>query len=112
MKLVKNVAIEAVVLTLTLTILALMPVAATAQQEGAILYLPLDEGSGDVAEDHTGNGNDGALFGGAKWMNGKYGSGLYLDGKDDYIEINNILTEAGTVEFWFKPDWGGSDKED
>lgn len=112
MKLVKNVAVETVVLALTLAILGLVPIIATAQQEGAILYFPLDAGSGDVAEDHTGNGNDGALFGSPKWMNGKYGSGLYLDGKDDYIEINNILTESGTVEFWFKPDWGGDDGED
>lgn len=112
MKLVKNVAVETVVLALTLAILGLVPIIATAQQEGAILYFPLDAGSGEVAKDHTGNGNDGALFGSPKWMNGKYGSGLYLDGKDDYIEINNILTESGTVEFWFKPDWGGDDKED
>ncbi len=38
---------------------------------------------------------------------GKYGSAVYLDGVDDYIESANIVTEAGTIEFWFKPDWDG-----
>jgi len=45
-------------------------------------------------------------------MMGKYGRGVYLDGKDDYIEIPNVLDVEGTIGFWFKPDWDGSDKED
>lgn len=97
---------------LTLAILIIIPAVAKAQQEGVLLYWPLGDGSGDVVKDQSGNGNDGTLSGEPKWTVGKYGSGLYLDGKDDYIEINNILTEAGTIEFWFKPDWDGSDGED
>jgi len=95
-----------------LTALTLLPVLAVAQQEGMILYLPLSEGNGDIVMDQSGNGNDGELSGGPKWVAGKNGSGLYLDGEDDYIELANILTEAGTIEFWFKPDWDGSDPED
>ena len=97
---------------LALTALILVPILAVAQQEGMILYLPLSEGNGDVVMDQSGNGNDGELSGGPKWVTGKNGSGLYLDGEDDYIELTNILTEAGTIEFWFKPDWDGSDPED
>jgi len=100
------------VFTLALTILIMLPLAAIAQQDGAILYLPLNEGMGEVAKDQSGNGNDGGLFGGAEWVTGKNGSGVYLDGVDDYIEIPNILTEAATIEFWFKPDWDGTDGED
>jgi hypothetical protein len=109
MTLARNITI---VLTLALAILVILPVAAIAQQEGIILYWPLDDGSGDVAKDHSGNGNNGTLFGGPEWQTGKYGKGVYLDGKDDYIEISNLLTEAGTIEFWFKPDWDGGDGED
>ena len=103
---------KVLVCVLALTALILLPVLAVAQQEGMILYLPLSEGNGDVVMDQSGNGNDGELSGGPKWVAGKNGSGLYLDGEDDYIELTNILTEAGTIEFWFKPDWDGSDPED
>jgi hypothetical protein len=92
--------------------MALPVIAARAQQEGAVLYLPLNEGSGDTAKDQSGNGNDGKLFEGAEWVAGKQGSGVYLDGKKAYIEIPNVLSDAGTIEFWFKPDWDGSDAED
>ena len=100
------------IFALVLTALILLPVFAVAQQEGMILYLPLGEGDGNVVMDQSGNGNDGELSGGPKWVAGKNGQGLYLDGEDDYIELANILTEAGTIEFWFKPDWDGSDPED
>ncbi len=83
-----------------------------AQQKGAVLYLPLNEGSGNIAKDFSGKGNNGTLFGGPKWVTGKHSMGLYLDGKDDYIETPGILGEEGTIEFWFKPDWDGSDSED
>ena len=97
---------------LALAITAILPVAAVAQQKGLILHFTLSEGNGDTTKDQSGNGNDGTLFGDPKWVQGKNGMGLYLDGSDDYIEISNILTPAGTIEFWFKPDWDGGDAED
>ncbi len=39
-----------------------------------------DEGSGDTAEDASGNGNDGILVG-ATWEDGVRGSGVEFDGK-------------------------------
>ncbi|MFC1713165.1 LamG domain-containing protein [Candidatus Poribacteria bacterium] len=110
MRFVKNMTIG--VFALALAILVILPFAATAQQDGIILYWPLDGKDVNVAKDHSGNGKDGGLFGGAERVPGKYGSGVYLDGVDDYIEIANQLTEAGTIEFWFKPDWDGGDGED
>ncbi|MFC1713164.1 LamG domain-containing protein [Candidatus Poribacteria bacterium] len=110
MRFVKKVAIG--VFALALIILVILPFAATAQQDDIILYWPLDGKDANVAKDHSGNGNDGGLFGGASRVPGKYGSGVYLDGIDDYIEITNVLTEAGTIELWFKPDWDGGDGED
>jgi hypothetical protein len=72
----------------------------------------LDEGTGTAVGDASGNGNHGALEGGGKWTTGKLDGGVYLDGVDDYIEIPNVIGEAGTLGFWFKPDWDGSDPAD
>jgi len=72
----------------------------------------LDEGTGIIAGDASGNGNNGTLNGGALWTEGKIDGGVYLDGVDDYIEIPNVLSETGTLAFWFKPDWDGTDPED
>lgn len=45
-----------------------------------------DEGTGEVAEDSSGNGNDGTFGGGgAKWVNAKYGKGLEFGG-DGWLE--------------------------
>ncbi len=85
---------------------------ANAQVEGLVAHLRLDEGTGITAGDSSGNGNNGTLNGGARWTTGKLEGAVYLDGVDDYIEIPNFLTETGTLAFWFKPDWDGSDPAD
>ncbi len=79
---------------------------------GLVGHWRLDEGTGTIAGDASGFGNNGTLVGGALWTEGKLDGGVYLDGVDDYIEIPNILSETGTLAFWFKPDWDGSDPED
>jgi hypothetical protein len=85
---------------------------ANAQVEGLVAHWRLDEGAGTSAGDASGNGNTGTLVGGAQWMTGKLEGAVYLDGVDDYIEVPNFLTETGTLAFWFKPDWDGSDPAD
>jgi hypothetical protein len=85
---------------------------ANASFPGLIAHLRLDEGVGITAGDASGNGNNGTLVGGARWTTGKLDGGVYLDGVDDYIEVPNFLTEIGTIAFWFKPDWDGSDPAD
>ncbi len=49
----------------------------------------LDESSGIVAADSSGNGNDGTLVGGPNWRpgDGQIGGALELDGRNDYIEV-------------------------
>ncbi|MEJ2705627.1 MAG: LamG domain-containing protein, partial [Sedimentisphaerales bacterium] len=79
---------------------------------GLVAHWRLDEGTGSTAGDASGNGHTGTLNGGATWVAGKLDGGVYLDGVDDYIEIPNVLSETGTLAFWFKPDWDGSDPED
>ena len=73
-----------------------------------------DEGNGNKAEDSSGTGNDGKIEGGAKWVNGKFGKALSLDGSDDYVEIahDDSLNVGGehTIALWcklHKPPGGG-----
>ncbi len=72
----------------------------------------LDEGSGTVATDTSGNGRNGTLHAGAAWAPGMRRTGVFLDGIDDYIEVPVALAEQGTIAFWFKPRWNGTDPDD
>ncbi len=67
-----------------------------------------NEGSGSVAKDTSGKGNDGKIEGGAKWVNGKFGKALSLDGSDDYVEIPHddslMVGSEHTIALWFKLD--------
>ena len=77
------------------------------------LLLWIGEGSGKKAVDGTGNGNDGTFGGAAKWVaDGKYNTGIALRGAETFMEVPNVIKEAGSILFWFKPDWDGKDDED
>ncbi len=78
-------------------------------QDDLILWFPF-EGSGQFAEDASGNGNYGNIFG-AKRVPGKYGRGIAIGKKDEYVAISNVLQPAATIAFWFKPNWDGSNTE-
>ena len=60
-------------------------------------HYTLDEGSGTIANDTSGNGNHGAVNGGATWTTGQSGGGLGFDGIDDYVTI----PESTTTRFPF-----------
>jgi hypothetical protein len=53
--------------------------------EGLVAYWSFDEGSGDIAHDDSGNGNDGTVYG-ATWVAGVSGYALEFDGVGDYVE--------------------------
>ena len=58
--------------------------------EGCVLFLPLEEGSGDVAYDYGGNGWDGTING-ANWVSTPYGRGLeFPDGTASYVDCGDI----------------------
>ena len=63
-----------------------------------------DEGKGNAATDETGNGLDGEFEGKPKWVNGKFGKGLELDGAEAHIVIpaHENPTKAITVSIWAK----------
>jgi len=55
-----------------------------------------DDGSGAVAGDSSGYGNDGDLRGDPQWVAGYSNSALAFDGVDDYVEVPH--SEALTVD--------------
>ena len=66
-----------------------------------------DEGSGKIAKDLSGNGNDGTLEG-PKWVDGKFGKALNFNGASDYVDTgNNPITDPGgtkilSISAWVK----------
>jgi len=70
----------------------------------------LDEGSGNVIHDISGNGNDGELTGGAEWVDGKFSKALDFDGSTGYIEVPfdesmRVINQGDfTLAAWFRPD--------
>lgn len=50
--------------------------------DGLVAYWDFDEGSGTIAKDKSGNGNDGTIHG-ATYVNGRYGKALSFNGEGD-----------------------------
>jgi len=74
-------------------------------QRGSVAMWLFDEGTGKVAKDSSGNGNDGALKNVPQWVVGKVGQALKFDGgKKSYVDVGNLgLKEPVTLVFWAKP---------
>ena len=75
---------------------------------GTVAFWSLDETSGPIAHDDSGNGNDGVVSGTANWTTGKKGGALTFDGSTNYAYVEDDpvldLTSAGTIELWAKKD--------
>ena len=54
--------------------------------EGLIAWWRFDEGSGSVANDSAGNGNNGNLVGSPMWVDGQTGKALEFNGVKDYVD--------------------------
>jgi len=72
---------------ITLISLAVMLVAAGSASADLVAHWKFDEGSGSVAHDASGNGNDGTFVGDPQWAVGKLGGALEFNGSSDYIEV-------------------------
>jgi hypothetical protein len=68
---------------------------------GVVAEIRLNEGTGTIAADASGNGYNGTLVNGPTWGTGKYGQGLNLDGVNDYVNIadNASFTLTPTVSY-------------
>ncbi|MDY0356901.1 MAG: LamG-like jellyroll fold domain-containing protein [Sedimentisphaerales bacterium] len=63
----------------------------------------LDEGSGDLAEDASGNGYDGTLTGAPTWVTGRFGSALEFNGSSGHVNCGNdpaLNVNVFSVSFW------------
>ncbi len=77
---------------------------------GLVGYWSMDEGSGTLAKDSSGNKNNGTLTGSPNWATGKLGNALSFTGSN-YVEFSNSssLSVSGnqiTVSVWVKPTAG------
>lgn len=78
-------------------------------------YWRFEEGQGDEAFDSSGHGGTGILnnMDEGSWSSGQVGGGLFFDGVDDYVEVEDSdgLSLAGdmTITAWIRPtDFVGS----
>jgi hypothetical protein len=77
-----------------------------AQEEGLILHLPFDEGSGDTVADLSDTGLDGTVLGNAEWVKGIKGEAINFDGETAYVNVpaSDVLHQASekvSFALWF-----------
>lgn len=60
-----------------------------------------DETTGTTADDSAGS-NTGTLHNGPTWTTGHIANALNFDGYDDYVKIDNNITENFSITFWIK----------
>ena len=75
---------------------------------GMVGWWKFDEGSGTVAYDSSGNGNDGNLTNGPTWVTGKINGAISFDGLNDYVNFpvkSYPFGNSASVSFWA---FGGS----
>ncbi|MFH1723969.1 MAG: LamG-like jellyroll fold domain-containing protein [Elusimicrobiota bacterium] len=79
---------------------------AGAQTPGLVAHWDFDDGSGAIATDSSGNGNDCAVHG-AQWTSGVVDGALSFDGADDHVDCGNPaslqVTGDMTIAFWARP---------
>ena len=71
-----------------------------------IAWWKLDDGSGDIAIDSSGNAHNGTLVGDTSWVDGIDGAALAFDGDGDYVDIGKDpsfdIKNQITVSAWIK----------
>jgi len=90
--------------TCTLNTVSVHSIPAGVSPEGLVGYWNFDEGSGSIAHDSSGNGNDGTIYG-ATWTPGKFGYALGFDGIDDFVKVTSppnlpAGNSARTITAW------------
>jgi len=81
--------------------------------KGLVGYWLMNEGSGNIVNDLSGNGNSGTLVANASWVPGKFGPAINLDGTGDLINCGNINMQGWSeisIVVFAKHDSSGSDE--
>ncbi|MHC4175469.1 MAG: LamG domain-containing protein, partial [Planctomycetota bacterium] len=77
--------------------------AADAADSSLVGWWKYDEGSGTIAKDSSGNGNDGTIYNGAQTTAGQIGKALLFDEVNDHVVVPDFAYGPEfTVAFWFK----------
>ncbi len=87
----------------------------TAQDPALVGWWKFDEGSGAIAQDSSGNGNDGTLNGPVKWVEeGKINGALAFTGPYNYVQVKDSpsldMTQRITIAAWINPSWTGNNR--
>jgi hypothetical protein len=85
-------------------VLLAIAVCTQAQDQDLLGWWKLDDGTGTIAVDSSGNGNNGTFVGDPEWVAGKFGSGLLFDGLGgERVSLGNLDVESGaiTITCWF-----------
>ena len=96
---------------LILFILTISVAAASAGDSGSaepVVYLSMNEGSGQYAIDFSGNGNSGQIYNTTRIKEGACNEALFFNGMNSYVAIpyrtNNHPEKEITVDLWFAVD--------
>ncbi|RCV62732.1 glucanases superfamily protein [Methanophagales archaeon] len=83
------------------------PTPTTPTEGGLVGYWNFNEGSGNIAYDSSGSGNDGTIHG-ATFVSGISGHALSFDGKGNYVsvpvDINPTVMPQMTITAWVRAD--------
>ena len=71
-----------------------------------VAWWRLDDGSGTIASDSSGNGYDGDVEGGAQWVDGQIGGALSFNGSNSLVRAPYIPLDSRTftITMWVYPD--------
>ena len=86
-------------------VLLAVAVCAQAQDPDLLGWWKFDDGTGTIAVDSSGNGNDGVFIQDPEWVAGKFGSGLLFDGQGgERVALGGLDIPSGamTITCWFK----------
>ncbi|MCX5844604.1 MAG: LamG domain-containing protein, partial [Deltaproteobacteria bacterium] len=90
---------------ITCMVLICLATTPASADEGPAIVLHFDEGSGTIAHDSSGNGNNGIIQD-ASWAEGISGTSLTFDGKQGNVDIADSVSlrpQNFTLSVWIKP---------
>ena len=75
-------------------------------QTGLVGCWLMDDGSGSLTADDSGNNFNGSLMNGTAWTNGYSGNGLSFDGINDYVNLGTFDVNGNqlTIAAWIRAD--------
>jgi hypothetical protein len=87
---------------------------ASSARAGLVAWWKLNETSGTMAADSSGNGHDGTVTGTAQWSPGRIGGALRFDGSTTYVDcglvnVDTAVTGGITVTAWVNITSAGAD---